>query len=45
VSEAERTFEEDLEADVRFERGVFVRGILILLLVVALVVVRQLLLP
>jgi hypothetical protein len=45
MSEAGRTFEEDLEADVRFERSVLVRGILILLLVVALVIVRQLLLP
>jgi hypothetical protein len=41
---SERTFEEDLEADARFERGVLLRGVLILLLVVALVIVRQLLL-
>ena len=40
----ERTFEEDLQADARFERGVLVRGIVILLLVVALVIVRQTLL-
>ena len=41
---SERTLEEDLEADTRFERGVFVRGVLILLVVVALVVLRQTLL-
>jgi hypothetical protein len=41
---SDRTFDEDLEADARFERGILVRGIVILLLVVALVIVRQLLL-
>jgi hypothetical protein len=41
---SERTFEEDLAADARFERAVFLRGVVILLLVVALVIVRQTLL-
>ena len=44
MSEAERTFEEDLEADRRFERAVFLRGVAILLFVVTLVVVRTVLL-
>lgn len=39
-----REFEEDLQADRRFEQGVLVRGLAILALVVALVVVRGLLL-
>ena len=41
---SERTFEEDLREDARFERAVFWRGVAITVAVVALVVVRGLLL-
>ena len=40
-----RSFEDDLRADDRAERRIFVRGILITVGVAALVVVRGLLLP
>jgi hypothetical protein len=40
-----REFAADLRADARFERAVFVRGVLITVGVAALVVVRGLLLP
>jgi hypothetical protein len=40
-----REFSADLRADTRFEKRVFVRGVLITVGVVALVVVRGLLLP
>jgi hypothetical protein len=41
---SDRTFEEDLAADRRFERALFVRGMVITAGVAALVVVRGLLL-
>jgi hypothetical protein len=41
---SERTFEEDLRADERYERAVFWRGVAITVGVVVLVVVRGLLL-
>jgi hypothetical protein len=40
-----RELSADLRADTRYERAVFVRGVLITVGVVALVVVRGLLLP
>jgi hypothetical protein len=39
-----RTFDGDLRADHRFERAVFLRGVVIAVGVVALVVLRQVLL-